>query len=162
MSWNNALHETKIQSPQDFFANLTNMAEFHCFVHEYGRLEVMWKRSDKSFFFGTKVIFFVWEKSSVPTGFFQYKFMAAVSLSLANVTSFENDPVNNNHKGFLCWMLSADGASLGLGMSKLPKSTYWVQAWTFYQCNRFPFRFVEKILWRLSITVSIVCKSQST
>ena len=40
--------------------------------------------------------------------------MAADSLSLANVTSFENDPVNKNHKGFLCWMLSADGASLRL------------------------------------------------
>lgn len=49
-----------------------------------------------------------------------YKFMAAVSLSLANVTSFENDPVNKNHKGFLCWMLSADGASLGLRMSLRP------------------------------------------
>ena len=38
------LHKKRVQLPKDFFGTPT-WPPFHCFGHQYGRLDVMWKRS---------------------------------------------------------------------------------------------------------------------
>ena len=55
ISWNKRkfLHEKTIQSPQAFLGTQT-WPPFHCFVHQYGRRDVMWKRSPAIFSSCTK------------------------------------------------------------------------------------------------------------
>ena len=42
------LHQTKVQATKDFFGTPT-WPPFHCFVHQYGRRNVIWKRSTFKF-----------------------------------------------------------------------------------------------------------------